>query len=195
VPDRSHDRSPRDAAFDAIFDAVVVCAGAASASLLRRVHVHVPLLAVHGYSLTAPLKPSQDPLVENQPRSGLMDEAYKVAISRIGDRVRLAGSAEIGGRADHLSPAPIATLYKVLDDWFPTGAQRSMATPWKGARPMLPDGPPIIGATRHPRLWLNLGHGSSGWALACGSARLLADRIAGRSPSVDPQGFSIERFG
>ncbi len=182
------------AAFDASFDAVVVCAGVASATLLRGVGVRVPLLAVHGYSVTTPLRTPSDPLVEVAPRAGVMDEAFKVAISRLGDRLRVAGSAELGGVDGQLSPKPLATLYKVLDDWFPAAAHRSMATPWKGARPMLPDGPPLVGPTQHAPLWLNLGHGSSGWALACGSARLLADQISGHAPQVDAQAFWMSRY-
>jgi D-amino-acid dehydrogenase len=207
------------AAFQARFDAAVVCAGAASQRLLRSVGVRVPLLPVYGYSITAPLRApvrrgadpkadptpwgaaseasvgaAPDPLVENTPRAGLMDETYKVAITRIGDRLRVAGSAELGGQADRISPRALATLCKVLQDWFPSGAQREMAVPWKGARPMLPDGPPAIGPTRHARVWVNLGHGSSGWALACGSARLLAELIADRAPSIDARGFSIDRW-
>ncbi len=179
---------------EARFDAAVVCAGAASTHLLSSVGLRMPLVPVYGYSITAPLRALSDPTVENTPRAGLMDETYKVAITRLGDRLRVAGSAELGGHSGRMSPRAVATLYKVLDDWFPSGAQRSMAVPWKGARPMLPDGPPIIGPTRHPRLWLNLGHGSSGWALSCGSAQLLSDLIGGRAPSIDTRGFSINRW-
>ena len=103
-----------------------------------------------------------------------------MAISRLGDRVRVAGSAELGGAPDRLRDAPIATLHRVLQDWFPNAARHAHAQAWKGARPMSPDGPPVIGATGLPGVWVNTGHGSSGWALACGSARLLADAVAGR---------------
>jgi D-amino-acid dehydrogenase len=134
----------------------------------------------------------------NAPRSALMDERYKVAIARLGNRVRVAGSAEIGGSLQKKHPAAIQTLYKVLHDWFP-GAARIASTgaavqEWKGARPMLPDGPPLLGATGIPGVWLNLGHGSSGWALSCGSARALADLIAGRQPEVDLEGLGVERL-
>jgi D-amino-acid dehydrogenase len=124
-----------------------------------------------------------------------MDETYKVAISRLGQRVRVAGSAELGGRLDQHRLAPIGTLHKVLDDWFPGCAQTSQAQVWKGARPMLPDGPPVLGASGAPGVWLNLGHGSSGWALACGSARVLADQLAGRSPAIDVEGLDVGRLG
>lgn len=175
------------------FDAVVLCAGLASAALLRPLGLKIPLAAVHGYSISAPIR---EPL--NAPRSALMDERYKVAISRLGNRVRVAGSAEIGGSLGDKRQASIQTLYKVLHDWFPGAAQISntgaAVQEWKGARPMLPDGPPVLGASGIPGLWLNLGHGSSGWALSCGSARAVADLIAQRAPSVDLEGLGVERL-
>jgi D-amino-acid dehydrogenase len=124
-----------------------------------------------------------------------MDERYKVAISRLGSRVRVAGSAEIGGALARHHPGALATLYKVLDDWFPGAARMSRAQVWKGARPMLPDGPPVLGASGIPGVWLNLGHGSSGWALACGSARVVADALAARPPAIDVEGLGVERLG
>ena len=172
------------------FDHIVLCAGVSSASLLRPMGLHVPLAAVYGYSLSAAIR---EPL--NAPRSALMDEHYKVAISRLGQRVRVAGSAELGGSLAHKRPGSLQTLYKVLHDWFPGAASRSHAIQeWKGARPMLPDGPPIVGAGGIPGLWLNLGHGSSGWALACGSARALADTLLGHAPELDMRGFGIGRL-
>jgi D-amino-acid dehydrogenase len=175
------------------FDAVVVCGAVDSALLLRPVGLRLPLAAVHGYSISAPIR---EPL--NAPRSALMDERYKVAISRLGNRVRVAGSAEIGGSPTTRRPAAIQTLYKVLHDWFPGAAQISntgaAVQEWKGARPMLPDGPPVLGATGIPGVWINLGHGSSGWALSCGSARAVADLMAGRAPQVDIEGLGIERL-
>jgi D-amino-acid dehydrogenase len=175
------------------FDAVVVCGGVESAALLRPLGLQVPLVPVYGYSISAPIR---EPL--NAPRSALMDERYKVAITRLGQRVRVAGSAEIGGDPERKRRASIDTLYKVLQDWFPGAAQLANTgagvQEWKGARPMLPDGPPLIGATGTPRVWLNLGHGSSGWALSCGSARALADLMAGRPPAVDIDGLGVERL-
>jgi D-amino-acid dehydrogenase len=124
-----------------------------------------------------------------------MDEHYKVAITRLGDRLRVAGMAELGGAPDVFSERGMDTLYRVLHDWFPGLVQLQQLQRWKGARPMLPDGPPLIGAAATPGLWLNLGHGSSGWALSCGSARALADRVAGREPALDLRGFSPDRPG
>jgi D-amino-acid dehydrogenase len=175
------------------FDAVVVCSGLASATLLRPLGLRVPLAAVHGYSISAPIR---EPL--NAPRSGVMDDRYKVSISRLGNRVRVAGSAEIGGLPNRKRPAAIRTLYKVLQDWFPGAAQLAntgaAVQEWKGARPMLPDGPPVLGATHTPGVWINIGHGSSGWALACGSARVVADLMSARAPEVDLEGLGVERL-
>ena len=176
------------------FDRVVMCAGLASAALLKPLGLKIPMAAVYGYSISAPIR---EPL--NAPRSALMDERYKVAISRLGNRVRVAGSAEIGGSLKNHRASSVQTLYKVLHDWFPGAAQHAntgaSVQVWKGARPMLPDGPPIIGDSGLPGLWLNLGHGSSGWALSCGSARALADVMAGKSASIDMEGLGIHRLG
>jgi D-amino-acid dehydrogenase len=165
------------------FDHIVVCAGVDSSLLLKPLNIHVPLIPVYGYAISAALREPMD-----APVSGIMDERYKVAISRIGNRVRVAGSAEIGGHPTKINKAAIQTLYKVLSDWFPAAADtKRQVQIWKGARPMLPDGPPRIehlGASGHKNIWLNLGHGSSGWALACGSARLLADKISERQPAL-----------
>lgn len=176
------------------FDQVVLCAGLASAQLLRPLGLKIPMAAVYGYSISAPIHEAM-----NAPRSALMDERYKVAISRLGNRVRVAGSAEMGGSLEHLRAASIRTLHKVLLDWFPAAVQFGnrciTVQEWKGARPMLPDGPPIIGPSGLPGLWLNLGHGSSGWALSCGSARAVADLLAGVEPAIDMEGLDISRLG
>jgi len=178
---------------EAEFDAVLVCAGHQANRLLRRLGLKLPIAPVYGYSVTAPLSLSDVPAAPG-PRGAVMDEKFKVAISRLGQRLRVAGSAEIGGAPQQLHAAALATLYKVLDDWFPGAARLSQASTWKGARPMLPDGPPVLGRSRVPSIWLNLGHGSSGWALSCGSARLVADLIGGREPAIDTSGLGPQRF-
>lgn len=175
------------------FDAVVLCSGVESNALLAPIGLKLPLAAVHGYSITAPLR-QHDGHPDPGPRSALMDERYKVAVSRLGQRVRVAGSAEFGGASTTHDEAALATLYRVLDDWYPGAAVVAKAQPWKGARPMLPDGPPVLGASGAPGVWLNLGHGSSGWALACGSARVLAELLSGRSAPLDLAGLGVERL-
>nr|WP_315238143.1 FAD-dependent oxidoreductase [uncultured Albidiferax sp.] len=172
------------------FDAVVVCAGLASAALLRPLGVQIPLAAVVGYSLSAAIR---EPL--NAPISAVVDGQHQISIARMGQRVRVAGGIAIGSRADAKHPASIARLYKVLYDWFPGAAQlASNVQIWKGARPTLPDGTPLIGASGLPGVWLNLGHGAYGWALASGSARATADLVAGRVPEVDMEGLGLERL-
>ena len=175
------------------FDAVVLCAALGAPALLAPHGLRLPLVAVHGYSITAPLRHVDDH-ADFGPRSAVMDERYKVAITRLGKRVRVAGSAELGGSLARHHPGAIATLHKVLNDWFPGAARMSQAQQWKGARPMLPDGPPVLGASGIDGVWLNLGHGSSGWALACGSARVLADQLAGRAPPIDLDGLDVGRL-
>ncbi len=172
------------------FDAVVLCAGAPSTALLKPLGLRLPLRSVYGYSISAPLSEPSD-----APRSGVMDEHYKVSITRLGQRVRVAGIAEIGGRPHHIEERAMRTLYKVLADWFPSAARLSKGVQvWKGARPALPDGPPVIGASGIPGLWLNLGHGDSGWSLACGCARALADQMGGHNPQIDMEGLGPERI-
>ena len=185
---------PAQTSFPESFDAVVVCAGQASRSLFAPLGLQLPILPVHGYSITAPLREHDSGRIA-EPLAGLMDERYKVAISRLGDRVRVAGSAEIGGSPDRLAAAPLRTLYKVLNDWFPGAATLSRVQQWKGGRPMTPDGPPLIGPSLREGIWLNTGHGSSGWALSCGSARLLGDQLKGATPSLDPAPFQLSRLG
>jgi len=172
------------------YDAAVMCAGLDSTRLLDALGLKIPLIAVHGYSISAAIR---EPL--SAPCSAVMDERYKVAISRFGNRVRVAGCAEIGGLADKKRAGALQTLYKVLHDWFPGAANLSMGVQeWKGARPMLPDGPPVLGPSGLPGLWLNLGHGASGWGLSCGSARVLADLMGGRAPDLDVGGFGVGRL-
>ena len=178
---------------DEAFEAVVVCAGPQAAALLAPLGLRLPMLPVWGYSLTAPLREMHGQ-AEVGPRAALMDEKYKVAISRLGRRVRVAGSAELGGHAERFNEGAMATLYKVLHDWFPGAAHLAQAQRWKGARPMLADGPPVLGPSGRPGVWLNLGHGSSGWALSAGSARALADVVAGRTAAIDLEGLGVERL-
>ena len=170
-------------------DAVVLAAGADGGRLLRGTGIRLPLYPVKGYALTARITRH-----EYAPMVSVMDEAYKVAITRMGNRLRVAGTAELGNRRLELREAALGTLYKVVRDWFPGAADYVQARPWVGARPMLPDGPPVLGATPVANLYLNLGHGSTGWAMACGSARVVADIVAGATPQIDLEGLTLDRF-
>lgn len=176
------------------FDAVVLCAGTASATLLAPLGLRLPMEAVHGYSVSAPLREAT-----HAPRASVVDAAEQIAIVRMGQRVRIAGGAELGsGRpgaaAEHHAPT-LQRLYRTLNDWFPGGAQLSSGLQvWRGARPLLPDGAPMVGDSGVPGLWLNIGHGAGGWALACGCARAVADLIARREPEVPLDGLGWRRF-
>lgn len=171
-------------------DAVVV-AGAADALPLLAAHgVHLPIWPVKGYSTTLEM---DDPSLG--PRHAMIDEAYKVAITPFGRRIRLAGTAEIGSATLTPRPAALRTLLKVGRDWFPTAARWSEATCWVGARPMTPDGPALLGPTAIEGLFVNMGHGSTGWAMAAGSADVVADMVVGRRPAIDLDGLTPARFG
>jgi D-amino-acid dehydrogenase len=170
-------------------DAVLVAAGVHSARLVRPLGIRLPLYPVKGYSATAAITRP-----ENAPMIAVMDETYKVAVTRMGNRLRIAGTAEIGSRTLALRDASLGTLLRVARDWFPGAATYGQARFWAGARPMLPDGAPLLGPTPIANLYLNVGHGSTGWAMACGSARVVADLLAGRRPEIDLEGLTLERY-
>jgi D-amino-acid dehydrogenase len=169
-------------------DAFVVALGSHSTRLLNPLGIRIPVYPVKGYSATLPVDE-----VDMAPRSTLMDEAHKVAITRLGDRVRVAGMAELAGYDLRLRRRPCDTLTYVVKDLFPRGADLARAQFWAGLRAMTPDGPPILGSTPYANLFLNTGHGTLGWTMACGSGRLLAEIVSGRSPSIDLDGLTLER--
>jgi D-amino-acid dehydrogenase len=173
-----------------VADACVVAAGVDSASGLAAAGIDLALYPVKGYSATVPVTNH-----DHAPELSVMDEEYKVAITRMGQRLRIAGTAEIGSRRLRLRASALRTLIRVAIDWFPAAAAYSQAQFWVGARPMLPDGPPLLGATPIRGLLLNVGHGSSGWAMACGCARVIADVAAGRTPEIDLDGLTLARYG
>ncbi len=171
-------------------DAYVVAMGSFSPALVRPLGLRLPVYPVKGYSITLPVK---DPA--HAPVSTLLDESYKIAITRLGDRVRVGGMAELSGFNNHLPPRREQTLRASLTDLFPQGADTSAPSHfWSGMRPMTPDGTPIIGATPYPNLFLNTGHGTLGWTMACGSGRLLASLISGETPPIDPEGLGLSRY-
>jgi D-amino-acid dehydrogenase len=123
-----------------------------------------------------------------------MDETYKVAITRLGDRIRIGGMAEIARFNMDLPPARQATLNHSVEDLFAGAGDQSQAKFWCGLRPMTPDGTPVIGRTRYDNFWLNTGHGTLGWTMSCGSARVLADLISGIKPEIETADLSIDRY-
>lgn len=170
-------------------DAYVIAAGSYAPGLLAPLGIELPVYPVKGYSLTAPIVDH-----EAAPRSTLMDEARKVAMTRLGDRFRVAGIAELTGFDLSLQAQHYGVIERVARDWFPAAADYDRIEWWCGLRPMTPDGPPIIGATAYRNLYLNNGHGTLGWTLSCGSARLLADIVSGREPEIDPEGLTLARY-
>lgn len=171
-------------------DAVVVAAGIDSARLLKPLGIHVPLYPVKGYSATAAIRN-----FDHAPNASLLDETYKAAITRLGSRIRIAGTAELGSRDSELRERAIRTLIKVGSDWFPNAANYTKANFWSYARPMLPDGPPVLGATSVRNVYVNIGHGSAGWAMAAGSGKVLADIVSGYAPEIDMDGLTMARYG
>lgn len=171
-------------------DAVVVAAGAHSAALLKPLGIAVPLYPVRGYSITATIKN-----YEQAPHGTVVDEAYKTSLTRMGARVRVAGTAELGIATPALQQRAVRTLSKVASDWFPQAASFSGANLWSGVQSMLPDGAPLLGATPVRDVFVNIGHGSEGWAMAAGSGKVVADVVSGREPEIDLEGLTLQRYG
>jgi len=170
-------------------DTVVVALGVDSAALLAPLGVKVPLYPVKGYSATLPVIDD-----EKAPRAALMDESLKTAITRFGRNLRVAGTAELGDKRSTLREQALQTLLKVLDDWFPHAAKPSSAHFWVGRRPMTPDGAPLLGPSGIDGLWINVGHGSTGWAMAMGSGKVVADLVVRRVPEISLEGLTLERY-
>ncbi|WP_210272634.1 D-amino acid dehydrogenase [Chthonobacter rhizosphaerae] len=170
-------------------DAYVAALGSYSPLLLKTLGIRVPVYPVKGYSLTIPITNSQ-----LSPISTVMDETYKVAITRLGDRIRVGGTAELSGYNDRLDPKRRATLEKSVGDLFPEGGDLKAASFWSGLRPMTPDGTPVIGGTRYRNLHLNTGHGTLGWTMACGSGRVMADLVTGRTPEIATDDLAVARY-
>ncbi|HCE1504528.1 TPA: D-amino acid dehydrogenase [Vibrio parahaemolyticus] len=160
-------------------DQFVVASGSFSTALLKQLDIDIPVYPVKGYSLTLPIENE-----EYAPRSTVMDETYKVAMTRFDDRIRVAGTAELAGFDPSLPQKRKNTIEMVVRDLFPRGGDFSQAEFWTGFRPMTPDGTPIIGATPYDNLFTNTGHGTLGWTMACGSGHLLANIMTGGKAKI-----------
>lgn len=169
-------------------DVVVVALGSYSPLLMKPLGVRLPVYPVKGYSLTIPITDAA-----RAPESTVMDETYKIAITRLGSRIRVGGMAEISGYTNDLHPARRDTLEHSVTDLFP-GGDVSRSTFWSGLRPMTPDGTPVIGATKIGGLYLNTGHGTLGWTMSSGSARVIADLVSGRTPDIDATDLAVARY-
>lgn len=171
-------------------DALVVSAGCQSPGLAEAVSVKLPIYPVKGYSLTAPLKDS-----ERAPRSTVIDDRYKVAATRLGDRLRATGFVELDEFDRRIPEARLATIRHAVESRFPGAADLDQAESWTGFRPMTPDGPPIIGQAKLDNLYFNTGHGTFGWTLSAASAQLIGQLIDGETPALDIAPFRPGRFG
>lgn len=174
-------------------DAVVLCSATPSLALLRPLGLRLPLRPVWGCTITAPLR-SMEASPDMAPRASVLDDSRKVCLLRLGQRLRVSGGAQWVGSADTPHAPTLKLLYRTLDDWFPGVAQISRAQAWQGARPMLSDNLPALGASGLPGIWFNLGHGDHGWALSAGCARVLADVISQRTPDVDISHLTAQRW-
>jgi D-amino-acid dehydrogenase len=170
-------------------DAYVCCLGPYAPILLRTVGIRLPIYPVKGYSITLPV--TDDAAA---PQSTLMDETHKVAITRLGDRIRVAGQAEIIGYSQRLGRKATDTVRHVISDLFPKGGDVTQAEGWTGLRPMTPDGTPVLGPTRFRNLYLNTGHGTLGWTMSAGSGRAVADLVLGRRPEISFDGLTADRY-
>ncbi len=171
-------------------DRYVMALGSYSTPMLAPLGIHLPVYPLKGYSLTVPITRP-----ELAPVSTVLDETYKVALTRFDQRIRVGGLAGVSGYDLALHPRGRATLEKALGSLFPRGGELGAATVWTGLRPATPDGTPVVGATRLANLFLNTGHGTLGWTMACGSGRYLADLISGRKPDISMEGLDLSRYG
>ncbi|WP_338892135.1 D-amino acid dehydrogenase [Aeromonas rivipollensis] len=171
-------------------DAIVCALGSYGTGFLRPLGIELPVYPVKGYSLTLPMTDA-----DGAPRSTVLDETYKVAITRFDERIRVGGMAELSGFNLALNPRRHDTLAMVVRDLFPQGGDLEQASFWTGLRPMTPDGTPLVGPSPIPGLWLNTGHGTLGWTMAAGSGQLLSDLISGSAPAISDEGLTLARYG
>ncbi|AYZ33300.1 MULTISPECIES: D-amino acid dehydrogenase [Serratia] len=169
-------------------DSYVVAFGSYSTALLRGL-VSIPVYPLKGYSLTIPITDEAA-----APFSTVLDETYKIAITRFDQRIRVGGMAEIVGFNTQLEQKRRETLEMVVRDLYPNGGRVEDATFWTGLRPMTPDGTPIVGRTSLKNLYLNTGHGTLGWTMACGSGQLLSDLMSGITPAIPSDDLAVARY-
>jgi D-amino-acid dehydrogenase len=170
-------------------DHYVLALGSYSTALLKPVGIDIPVYPVKGFSITVPITDAA-----MAPESTIMDETHKVAVTRLGDRIRVGGTAQLSGFDLSLDEGRRKTLEFVVSDLFPRGGDISRAEFWTGLRPMTPDGTPIIGKTRYDNLTLSTGHGTLGWTMAAGTGRVVADMLSGRRPEIPVDDLAVSRY-
>lgn len=170
-------------------DAYVMALGSYSHEMLKQLNIDAPVYPLKGYSITTKILN-----LDRSPVSTILDESYKIALTRFDDRIRVGGMAEINGFDRSLNTNREDTLIMVLEQLFPGASDLSDAHFWTGLRPATPDGTPIVGKTNYKNLYTNTGHGTLGWTMSCGSARLLTDIISNRTPEIDYEDLNIFRY-
>jgi D-amino-acid dehydrogenase len=170
-------------------DRYVMALGSYSTAMLAPLGIRIPVYPVKGFSITVPITDAT-----KAPESTIMDETHKVAITRLGDRIRVGGTAQLSGFDMELTESRQRTLEFVVSDLFPKGGDVSKAEFWAGLRPMTPDGTPLVGETSIDNLFLSTGHGTLGWTMAAGTGRVMADLISGRKPEISMEGLTLARY-
>jgi D-amino-acid dehydrogenase len=170
-------------------DRYVVALGVGSVGLLAPLGIRLPIQPVKGYSVTLPIA-----RFDRAPQASVMDEHTKVAITRLGNRVRAAGTAELGASTIDAQPDRFRAVLRALRELFPEAGDFAHAQHWAGLRPMTPDGPPILGRTPVQHLFLNVGHGAQGWSMSCGAGRILARLVVGLPAEIDLEGLTLDRY-
>ena len=170
-------------------DRYVAAFGSYTRDFLSPLGLDLPVYPLKGYSLTIPMADESA-----APVSTILDETYKIAVTRFDQRIRVGGMAEIAGFDLRLKDARRKTLELVVNDLFPGSGHVAQAEFWTGLRPMTPDGTPVVGATRYGNLYLNTGHGTLGWTMACGSGKLVADLVMGQRPAIRTDGLGLSRY-
>lgn len=170
-------------------DIFVLAAGSYSPLLVRDLNLSLPVYPAKGYSITVEI---DDPAAA--PTISITDETRYMVFSRLGNQMRVAGTAELAGWDTRLDPVRVEPLVRNAKTLFPRASRYAALNPWCGLRPATPDSVPILGRTPVDNLLLNTGHGTLGWTMAMGSARIIADLVAGRTPEIDLDGFGLARF-
>ncbi len=170
-------------------DAFVLALGSYSPHFAREIDLHLPVYPAKGYSITVDIENAAA-----APTVSITDETNFMVFSRLGNKLRVAGTAELAGWSTELLQRRVEPLVRNAKSLFPAASTYGDLHAWAGLRPATPDSVPILGATRYENLFLNTGHGTLGWTMACGSARIIADLISGRTPEIDLEGLALERF-
>ncbi|MCU7942555.1 MAG: D-amino acid dehydrogenase [Candidatus Thiodiazotropha sp. (ex Cardiolucina cf. quadrata)] len=170
-------------------DKYILALGSYSPLLAKPIGIRLPIYPVKGFSITVPIEDAA-----LSPESTIMDETHKVAVTRLGDNIRVGGTAQLSGYDLNLDDRRRGTLEFVVSDLFPEGGDVAKAEFWTGLRPMTPDGTPIIGGTGYDNLYLSTGHGTLGWTMAAGTGRVMADLVSGRAPEISLDGLTVDRY-